>query len=148
MQCRAAGGGDHPNAFGRAWQWLLELLIKQTFGCQALFQLLELLLQQAVTGRLHAFGDQLVITAWFIQGDTGPHQNLLAILRAKGSAPVAVAEHRTTHLGTVIFQRKIPVAGGGLGEVGDLGGEPNLPHFHFQQLSNRLIEAAYGKNGR
>ena len=145
VQRRAAGGGDHPDAFCRGGQRLLELLIEQPFGAQALFQLLELLLQQAVAGGLHALGDQLVVAARFIQRDAGAHQDLLAVLRPEGDAAVAVAEHRAAHLGAVVFQREIPVAGGGLGEVGDLGGEPNLPHFHFQQLANRLIEAAYGK---
>ena len=54
VQRRAAGGGDHPDAFGRCGQRLLELLIEQAFGAQALFQLFELLLQQAVAGGLHA----------------------------------------------------------------------------------------------
>lgn len=73
------------------------VLIEQAFGAQALFQLFELLLQQAVAGGLHALGDQLVVATRFIQRDAGAHQNLLAVLRPEGDAAVAVAEHRAAH---------------------------------------------------
>jgi hypothetical protein len=45
----------------------------------------------------------LIITARFIQGNIGANQNLLAVLRTKRHAAVAVAEHRAAHLGGVVF---------------------------------------------
>lgn len=79
------------------------LLVEQAFCRQLRFQLFVLLLQQSFTGGLHAFDDDLIVAARLVERDIGAYQHLLPVLRAEGDAAVAVAEHRTAHLGVIVF---------------------------------------------
>ena len=70
------------------------------------------------------------------------------MLRAKGHPAIAVAEHRAAHLGVIVFKRKVPVTGSRLCEIRDFATDPHLPHLMLKQQTNRLIQAANGKNCR
>ena len=103
MQRGAALGGNHANTVGGGRKRLLELRVEQTFSLQFGFQLLIFLLQEPFARRLHAFDNNLIVAARFIQRDIGAHQHLLPMLRAERDAAVAVAEHRAAHLGVIVF---------------------------------------------
>ncbi len=122
------------------------LLVEQPFSLQFGLQLLILLLQQTFTRRLHTLNNYLVVPTRLIQCNVGAHQHLLPVLRAERYPAVAVAKHRAANLSGVIFEREVPMTRGRLSEIGDFTADPHLPHFLLKQQTNRLIQAAYGKN--
>jgi hypothetical protein len=66
----------------------------------------------------------LVVAARAVQGDQGAHLDLVAFARGEAGVLGAAAEHHRAHLGRVVLQREIPVAGRGTGEIRDLAADP------------------------
>ena len=74
------------------------LIGEQSFLQQALFQLLECLLQGAGARRFQVFHDQLEFAPAFVQADTRPDQDFLAVLRRESQVAVGAPEHRAAYL--------------------------------------------------
>ena len=87
-------------------------------------QLLELAVQRAYAGVLHVIDDELVVAARLVQADPAPHQHVHAVPRGEARQQVSLPEHGAAHLGGVVLEREIPVAGAGAGKVGDFALQP------------------------
>ncbi|SUX60221.1 Uncharacterised protein [Citrobacter braakii] len=104
------------------------------------------MLQQTFARWQHALNNYLIVAARLVQCNVGAYQYLLTVLWSERYPAIAVAKHRAAYLSGVIFEREIPVTGGRLSEIRNFTADPHLSHFLLKQQTNRLIQAAYGKN--
>src|SRR5690554_190618 len=135
MDCRSGWGGHHANMAGQGGDRLLMSLFKQTFAGQFKFEGFKSAAQGTFASGFHFFSDQLIVTAPFIETHFGPDGDLTAFLGWGFDEQIAIAKHGTTHLGLVIFEGEIPMAGAWPGEVGHATLYPHREKDDFQQMT-------------
>ena len=141
----AGRGGDHANLSWPVRQALLALLGKQAFCLQLGLEGVKSGLERAFPGGLHVFHHNLEVAARDIQGDLGPYQHLLAILRLEIQQPVTVSKHGPVNLGAGILEAEVPVTRGRPGEVGQFSLQPDQRKGAFQQSLGFQVQLADGK---
>ena len=107
-------------------------LIEKAFLAELFLELLERELQRADPDRLHMLDDDLIITTRLIDADTAPDNHLQAILGPELQIAVAVPEARSLHLGALVLEREVHVAGGVVFEVRDLALKPEFAELVLQ----------------
>jgi IMP dehydrogenase len=142
----AAGRGDHSNPAREGGQSAFELGGEQAFGRQPGLETLEFALQRADSGFLHVIEDHLVVAAWLVEADAAADQHQLAGLGGKSDVQVALAEHGATDLRFLVLEREIPVSGGGLAEIRQLGFQPDHGEAPFQQQPHLPVEPGDAEN--
>ena len=90
--------------------------------------------QRAHAGAADRFHIDLVVAARAVQRHQRAHLDLVAFARRESRVLRATAEHHGAHLGAIVFQGEVPVAGSGAREVGNLAGDP-------RQEARRLLTA-------
>jgi hypothetical protein len=98
-------------------------------------------LQCAEAGIFHVIDHELILAARLIQADARAHQHFLAVARREGTQHISLPEHAAAHLRSGVFQRKVPVPGTGLGQIGNLGFQPEAGETALQQRAHLAIEA-------
>jgi hypothetical protein len=89
---------------------------------------------------------QLVVAAGLEQADQRPHLDLHAVLQAEGQELRAVAPHGAPHLGLLVLEREINMAGGGAGEGGYLTGDPHQREAFFEHIAGGPVEPGHGND--
>ena len=84
--------------------------------------------------------DELVLAARLVQPDSRPHQHFLAVPRGEGTQHISLPEHGAANLRGGVFEREIPVAGAGPGEIGDFRFQPQAAEAALQQHPDLAIE--------
>ena len=141
---RSGGRSDHPDTARKRRQRAFAFGCEQSFRGQFGAQFLELPLQGAEACILHVVDDELVFAARLIQSDTRPYQHLLAVARGEGAQHVSLPKHAAAHLRPGVFQRKIPMSGTRLREIGNLRLEPQAAETALEQRPHLAIEARNG----
>jgi hypothetical protein len=147
-QRRRLRTGDDADGAREQRQRALALFVEQALGPQLFLQAQEGFVQLADAGAADRLDIDLVIAARTIKGDQGAHLDLVAFARHEAGVLGAAAEHHRAHLGRIVLQREIPVAGRGAGEIRHLAADPYQRKRALQQARDLLVESGDGQDGR
>src|SRR5690606_11226173 len=92
------------------------------------------------------FNNQLEFAAPFVKADTHTCCDKITSGRFEFNQLVATAKHGTPHLRVFILERKVPVTGRGLTEVGNFTFHPNEWQMDFEEFLCSAIEVADAEN--
>ncbi len=140
----AGGRGDDADRARERGERLLAVGVEETFGFEALFQLLEGELQRAGADGLHGFRDKLQLAALLVDADAAANQDVQAIFGTEAEKHGLAAEEHDGELGLGVLEREVDVAGGRGAEVGNLAFDPDVAVFLLDQLADLGDEFADG----
>ncbi len=127
----------HANAARQRRQAALARRIEEAFGLQLRLQPQELLEQCALACTLHAFDDQLQITALLVDTQPAPQLDQLAIARRKVHELGRAPEHSAADLPAGVLDAEVAMAAGRAREAADLAA-------HRHRIEARLQSIAHG----
>jgi hypothetical protein len=155
----AAQGGEHVAQGGRLragddadgarehGHGALAVLVEQAGRGQLFLQPQERFEQGADAGAPDRLDVDLVVAARAIQRDERAHLDLVAFARNEAGILGAAAKHHGAHLGRVVLEREIPVAGAGAREIRYFAGDPAERERAFQQARDGLVEGGHRHYG-
>lgn len=82
-------------------------------------------MQVAGSRRLDIIPDQLEFSAALVQRYLGFQSDLISLFGAIPEKLIAALEKSAAHLRTIVFEREIPMARAGAGEIGDFADDPD-----------------------
>ncbi|MFT6431160.1 MAG: Zn-dependent M16 (insulinase) family peptidase [Halopseudomonas sp.] len=88
---------------------------EQTFVQKLAFQGIESQAQSAISGRLHAIDNQLIVTSTFVQAYASSDTYLQAVTQRYADTTGVLAEERATDLRFAVLEAEVQVARGGSG---------------------------------
>ena len=139
-----AGRRHHSNAQRVSGQGLFARRVKKPLGFEFLLHFLELAAQQTLAGILQAIHDHLKITAWLIQADPAPGQDLHSIFGPDAQTAGCGTKQRAADLRLVIFQGEVQMARCGTGQVRYLSFQQDSREAHFDVQAHFAVEFAGG----
>src|SRR5690606_21611647 len=104
-------------------------------------------MQVAHAGATHVFHLNLIVATRLVQGDGDAKLEAFARFGNKANRLRATSEHDGPHRGSVVLDRKIPVAGRRQREVGDLATQPYPGECRLQHSPYTAIELRDRPNG-
>ncbi len=134
------GRGDDADAARQARQGALAFGREQAFALELFAQAGKGLVETAEAGAAQGLHVQLVVAARFEQGDQGLGLDLLAVLETPGNQLGTAAEHDAAHLGRLVLQREVDMAGRGAGQIGYLAGHPQQREAFLEGLAREAVE--------
>ncbi len=140
---RGAGRRGHDaDAARKAGQGALARGVEQAFGREFLLERLEAPPELAFPRLLEMVHDQLELAARLVEPDAGSQKDLQAVPRRETHREIALAEHGAAHLGILVLEREVPVAGGGPRKIGQLARDPQGRQARFEQGPRLAVQPA------
>ncbi len=147
-QGRRLRAGDDADGAREHGHGALAVLLEQAGRGQLLLEPLEGFEQRAHAGAPYRLHIDLVVAPGAIQRDERAHFDLVAFARDEAGILGPAAEHHGPHLGRIVLEREVPVAGTGTREIRYFAGDPGERERAFQQARDGLVEGGHRHHGR
>jgi len=138
----AGGRGDDADAVRECGERLFANGIEEAARFEALFELFEGDLQGAGADGLEEFGNELHLTALFVDGNFAAKQDVQAVGGTEAQERCLFAEEDDGKLCVAVFEREVDVAGGRGSKVGDFAFDPEVAVFALDVEAHFADEVA------
>ncbi len=119
---------------------------EQALGGELFLQGLEGQAQRAIAGRFDAVEDQLVVAATLEQRNLAAHAHRQAVAQGLAYSRGVLPEQCAAHLGVLVLEGEVDVAGRRAGEIGDFAFDPDLGEHVLEQQPGAAVELADGEH--
>src|SRR5262249_12647837 len=125
-----------------SWQRALAFGCQEPVGLETLARLLERFSPQSVAFGVESQDRELELTACGVHGRASERDDLHAVVRRRGDAPLVAIPDHGAHLRRAVAEREVPVTVAVRLEVADFAANPKRYERAFQQLSSGFRERA------
>ena len=140
----AGGRGDDADARGEGGEREFAGGVEEAFELEAVAKFFEGEAEGAVADGLERIGDELHLTAAFVDADAAAGENLQAILGTKAEQLRARSKDDGRELGVAVFQREVDVAAGGEAAIGDFAFDADLAELLLNVAGERGDQRFHG----
>jgi len=140
----AGGRGDDADAGGKGGDGEFAGGVEEAFELEAVAELVEGEAEGAVADGLEGVGDELHLTAAFVDADAAAGEDLEAVLGTEAEQLRARAEEDGGDLGVAVFKSEINVAAGSGTAVGDFSFDADLRKLLLDVTGEGGDEGFYG----